>query len=107
METNELIEKVKQWGRKHKLTDPIMQFAKVNEEVGEIGHELTRGNNDSIEIEDAIGDTLVTVIILSDILGYDPIECLDMAYQTIAKRRGKTINRSFVKESWPYLLVDL
>ena len=45
-----------------------------------------------------MGDILVTLIILSKQLDIDLVECLDMAYKKIKKRKGKTINGTFVKE---------
>ena len=93
-----LIEVVINWGEEHNLHDPIMQFAKVNEEVGEIAHELTRNHLDTPEIKDAIGDSLVTLIILSNILGFDPVDCLAAAYEEIRDRKGITENGTFVKE---------
>lgn len=95
---DELIKQVTEWGRSHDLHDPVMQYAKVNEEIGEIAHEITRGNLDSDELKDAIGDSTVTLIILSDILGFDYIDCLMKAYSEIKDRKGKTENGSFVKE---------
>ena len=56
MDASSLIQEVVDWGRAKNLNDGLMQFAKVNEEVGEIAHELTRGNLKSPEIKDAIGD---------------------------------------------------
>lgn len=94
-----LIELVKDWGREKKIDNPIMQFAKVNEEVGEIAHELTRSRLQSPELVDAIGDTLVTIIILADILDIDLYDALSEAYDTIATRVGETKNGSFVKKT--------
>ena len=45
-----------------------------------------------------MGDILVTLIILSAQLDIDLTECLEMAYEKISKRKGKTINGLFVKE---------
>lgn len=98
MTTDELLEAVVKWGQDHNLHDPVMQFAKMNEEVGEIAHELTRGRVHTSEMEDALGDTMVTLVILADILGYDIIKCLEVAYNQIKDRHGKTIAGSFVKE---------
>lgn len=98
IDSNELIKQVVEWGRSHDLHDPVMQYAKVNEEIGEIAHEITRGNLSSEELKDAIGDSTVTLIILSDILGFDYIDCLMKAYSEIKERKGKTENGSFVKE---------
>jgi len=47
---------------------------------------------------DAIGDSLVTIIILADILGYNPVDCLQEAYDVISKRKGETKDGCFIKE---------
>ncbi len=94
-----------QWGREKGLDDPKAQLNKVMEEVGEIAHEITRNNYDLDALEqpdelfDAIGDTLVTVIILADILNIDPIAALQEAYGVIKNRKGKTENGTFVREN--------
>lgn len=44
-----------------------------------------------------MGDVFVTLIILCDQIGIDPVECLSMAYKKISKRTGKTINGQFIK----------
>lgn len=95
--TDELINDVLQWGVDKGLNDPKAQLNKVIEEVGEIAHEITRNKNGD-ELKDAIGDSLVTIIILSGICGYDPIECLARAYFEIKDRGGKTENGTFVKD---------
>jgi NTP pyrophosphatase (non-canonical NTP hydrolase) len=69
---------------------------KVMEEVGETTGALLKGKED--ELKDGIGDILVTVIILSQQLGYSPTECLQLAYDEIADRKGKTIDGVFVKD---------
>ena len=98
MTTDELIDAVVNWGRAKGLDNAVMQYAKMNEEVGEIAHELTRGNLKTAEMKDALGDTAVTLIILSDILGFDIVRCLELAYDEIKNRKGQTKDGSFVKE---------
>ena len=99
-----LFEEVKNWGIEKGLHDPVMQFAKINEEIGELAHELTRGHCGgenrvpSMQTVDAIGDILVTIIIFANIVGVEPLEALQLAYETIRDRKGTTINGSFVKE---------
>lgn len=95
---DELIDKVYEWFDDKGLDDPIMQYAKVNEEIGEIGHELTRNNFDGKAMVDALGDSFVTLIGMCHHLGIDPIECLSEAYMEIKDRKGKVIDGSFVKE---------
>ena len=97
METDELINNVIKWGRDKGLNDPKAQLNKVMEEVGEIAHEVSR-NRYGKEFRDAIGDTLVTVIILADIASAIPMGCLELAYREIRDRKGKTENGTFVKE---------
>lgn len=93
-----------QWGRDKGLDDPRAQLNKVIEEVGEIAHEITRNHYDleaseqPDELCDAIGDALVTIIILADILNMDPMACLEIAYEAIANRIGETKNGTFVKQ---------
>ena len=95
---NDLTVRINNWFDEKGLSDPVMQFAKLNEEVGEMAHELTRGNKDTDEMKDAIGDTFVTLVGMAHHLGLDLSECINMAYQSIRNRKGKVIEGSFVKE---------
>ena len=72
------------------------QFLKVAEELGELASAIAK--KDEEEIADAIGDTLVTLIILSAQLEFDPIACLNIAWDEIKDRKGKTVNGVFIKE---------
>lgn len=99
MDTNTLITNVIEWGREKQLHDPNKQFIKLVEEVGEVAHEISRNQYSSLAIEDGIGDTLVTIIILADILGYNPMECLELAYNEIKNRTGETKDGTFIKNS--------
>ena len=73
------------------------QFAKVVEEVAEIGTALGSGNE--AELIDAIGDTMVTLIILAKQNGLDIEVCLETAYNVIKNRTGKTVNGTFKKDN--------
>ena len=95
---NTLVTLVWEWFERHRLYDPIMQYAKMIEECGELAHELTRGHRKSLEIEDALGDILVTVIGMCHHLGYHPAHVLWDAYYEISKRKGRVVEGSFVKE---------
>lgn len=75
---------------------PEKQFLKVIEETGEIASALAKSKPKE-ELMDALGDTFVTLIILSQQLKLDPTECLQMAYDIISKRTGKTVAGVFVK----------
>lgn len=45
-----------------------------------------------------MGDIFVTLIVLCKQLGIDCVECLQLAYDKISKRKGKTVNGLFIKE---------
>lgn len=77
------------------------QMIKVVEEVGELAREVLKSERQIAprrELKDAIGDVLVTIIILAHQMGLDPEECLAMAYNEISGRTGRTVNGVFVKD---------
>lgn len=96
---NDLTVRIYNWFDNKGLHDPVMQFAKLNEEVGEMAHELTRGRKDSEEMKDSLGDVFVTLVGMAHHLDLDLSECINMAYQEIRYRKGKVIDGSFVKEN--------
>lgn len=91
--------KIKQWAidRKLHVANPINQMLKLTEEVGELAGAIAKQKNS--DIEDALGDIQVVLIVLSMQLGFDLDECLEQAYEVIKNRKGKMINGTFVKES--------
>jgi len=85
------------------------QFMKFIEEVFEFKTEydilwyevrrqggISKDNVRPLMIE--MGDIFVTLIVLCNQIGIEPIKCLDMAYEKIKDRTGKTIDGVFVKE---------
>lgn len=98
MTTDELIDAVKRWGKAHQINNPYRQLNKVTEELGEWSHEICRDNFDTPEAKDACGDVLVTVILLADICGIDPVKCLDGALEVISVRKGVTSEGMFIKD---------
>ena len=99
----DLITKINHWAdeRNLKQADPKIQWMRITEEVGEIRDVLlkpTKFNEPKAALKDAIGDTLVTIIVLAHQLDLDVIECLNIAYEEIKNRKGKMINGTFVKE---------
>lgn len=95
---NELVLNVWNWFEERGLNDPVMQMVKVQEEVGELAHEISRARYDTPEVVDALGDILVTVIGMCHHLNIEPGYALTTAYHEIKNRKGKVINGSFVKE---------
>ena len=98
MNLEKLVAKVEQWSKDRGLdqADSAKQYLKVAEEVGEVAAALAR--NDKHELEDGIGDVLVTLIILGQQNDLSIERCLNTAYQEIADRKGKMINGVYVKE---------
>ena len=97
MTTDELIGAIAVWGQEHGIDNPDKQTVKLLEECGELAHEIARGRYNSKATEDAIGDIGVVLIILADILGYDFVDCLLLAYNEIKDRTGHTEDGSFIK----------
>lgn len=120
MNFKKLQEKVLEWADDKDLLhceNADTQFGKFIEEVFEFKTEFEVWklykkfkHNESIEQDFSIeeierwknlklemGDIFVTLIILCEDLGIDPIVCLEMAYKKISKRHGRTINGTFVK----------
>lgn len=99
---SELITKVNEWAISHGLdkSNPKTQWMKVTEEVGEIRDVFlkpTDFEDPEWSLKDAIGDSIVTLIVLCLQLGYDVEECLTIAYNDIKDRTGVTIDDNFVK----------
>lgn len=100
---SDLINKINHWAdeRNLKQADPKIQWMRVTEEVGEIRDVLlkpTKFTEPQAALKDAIGDTLVTIIVLAHQLDLDVTECLNIAYEEIKNRKGKMINGTFIKE---------
>jgi len=82
------------------------QFMKFIEEVFEFRYEMERYKRDVGEMKRLsldkakveMGDIFVTLIILCKQLGISPTESLQMAYEKISKRKGKTIGGMFYKQ---------
>ena len=98
----ELIDKVNEWAISHGLDkgNPKVEWMKVTEEVGEIRDVFLKPHDfadPEWSLKDAIGDSIVTLIVLCLQLGYDVEECLTIAYNDIKDRKGVMIDDNFVK----------
>ena len=73
---------------------------KVTEEVGEIRDVFLKPYDfadPEWSLKDAIGDSIVTLVVLCLQLGYDVEECITIAYNDIKDRQGVMIDDNFVK----------
>ncbi len=75
---------------------PAAQSLKTLEESVELVNAIYK--EDRIEIIDAMGDIMVTLIIQAKMQGIALEECLNSAYNIINKRTGKMINGQFIKD---------
>jgi len=99
MNFEELSDNVLSWAQDKNIlskNNAPKQIIKVMEEVGETAGALLKGNQE--ELKDGLGDSFVTLIILSKQLGFTPSECLEAAWNEIKDRTGKTVDGVFVKE---------
>ena len=74
-----------------------VQYLKLIEETGELAQALLK--KDKAEIQDAIGDM---VVVLTSIAKFEDMfieDCIKSAYDVIAKRTGKMVNGTFVKDA--------
>jgi hypothetical protein len=109
MEYKQLEEKVIQWGADKGIlekSNPIRQLQKTQEELNETMQALVqfadaktdKAKQDALdEVIDGIGDMLVTIILLSKIVGVETVPCLESAYNIISKRNGTMVDGFFVK----------
>ena len=85
----ELINKVAQWGADRMITkngSSMSQGIKTLEETTELLDALNTNNKPMIK--DAIGDIIVTLVMVAEIEGVTIEECLAQAYDEIKDRRG-------------------
>jgi NTP pyrophosphatase (non-canonical NTP hydrolase) len=76
--------------------NPAAQSEKTKEEVEELIQAIK--DNNPVEIKDALGDILVTIIIQAEMQGLHLEDCLETAYNVIAKRTGKMVDGQFLKD---------
>ena len=100
-----LVKDVEQWFKDKGIiekSDPKSQFLKTMSEIGEVADAINQDNKD--ELIDGIGDVLVTLIGVCMMKNVNIIECLEVAYNVISKRRGKMVNGVFIKDERNYQL---
>jgi len=100
MDYNQLEALVIEWAENKGILEKATTAAQANktmEECQELIDAIQDDNRD--EISDALGDILVTIIIQAKMQNMSLVECLEGAYNVIAKRTGKMVNGQFVKDA--------
>jgi NTP pyrophosphatase (non-canonical NTP hydrolase) len=93
-------EKIRIWADERGLYDkgdPKTQALKLVEEVGETCRAILKGND--MEIIDGIGDCVVVLTNLAELIGEPIEECIEQAYMEIKNRKGKMVNGTYVKDA--------
>ena len=95
----EIFDRIRIWANERGLYDkgdPKTQYIKLMEETGEIGRAILK--DDTEQIIDGIGDAVVVLTNLAELVGVPIEECIQEAYNVISKRKGKMFNGTFVKD---------
>ena len=94
-----MFELIRQWAENRGLYekgDPKTQALKLVEEVGETCRAILKGND--MEAIDGIGDCVVVLTNLAELLGESIEGCIEQAYFEIKDRTGKMENGTFKKD---------
>jgi NTP pyrophosphatase (non-canonical NTP hydrolase) len=100
MSYSEIEMKIIQWGEARKIVQnatALSQAIKTLEETTELLDAINRKNLP--DAKDAVGDIVVTLIMVCAVLDIDLVECLHGAYDEIKDRKGYlTPEGTFIKE---------
>ena len=77
--------------------DSKTQYIKLMEEAGELAEALLKKNKE--EVQDAIGDMVIVLTSIARFEGMFIEDCIQSAYDVVAKRTGKMVNGTFVKDA--------
>ena len=95
----ETFNSIRRWANDRNLihgATPVAQYAKLLEEIGELGRALIEG--DDKKRIDSIGDCVVVLTILASQHADTIEDCIKSAYEEIKDRKGRMIDGKFVKE---------
>ena len=100
MDYNQLEALVIEWAKNKGILEKATTAAQANKTMEECQELIDAIQDDNREeIADALGDILVTIIIQAKMQNMSLVECLEGAYNIIAKRTGKMVNGQFVKDA--------
>jgi NTP pyrophosphatase (non-canonical NTP hydrolase) len=100
MDYNQLEALVIEWAANKGILEKATTAAQANKTMEECQELIDAIKDDNREeIADALGDILVTIIIQAKMQNMSLVECLEGAYNIIAKRTGKMVDGQFVKDA--------
>ena len=91
---------IREWAQERGLYDggdPKTQALKLVEEVGETCRAILK--EDAVEMIDGIGDCVVVLTNLAELIGTPIEDCIEIAYNEIKDRKGKMDNGTFKKDA--------
>jgi NTP pyrophosphatase (non-canonical NTP hydrolase) len=94
-----IFDHIRQWAKNrgiYEKGDPKTQLIKLYEESGELSQAILKDDKEGII--DAIGDSVVVLTNLAELVGTDIETCIAAAYAEISSRTGRMINGTFVKD---------
>lgn len=71
------------------------QMVKLMEETGELARAILKGDKELIK--DSLGDSVVVLVSIAKMSGFNLEECIQSAYNEISSRTGKMENGDFKK----------
>lgn len=87
------------WAEARKIvpnSTPETQLLKAISEIGELADATIKGQRE--DIIDAVGDTMVCLIIYCALQNLNLVDCMEVAYDSIKNRKGTLLeNGVFVK----------
>ena len=92
-------DKIRDWAEERGLYakgDTKTQALKLMEEAGEICRAVLKNDHD--QIIDGIGDCVVVLTNLAELINVPIEDCIDVAYDEIKNRKGKMVNGTFKKD---------
>ena len=90
---------IREWAEERGLYangDPKTQALKLVEEVGETCRAILKEDYD--EVVDGIGDCVVVLTNLAELMDVNIEDCIAAAYEEIRNRKGKMVNGTFKKD---------
>ena len=90
---------IRDWANERGLYDkgdPKTQTLKLMEEAGEICRAVLKNDHD--QVIDGIGDCVVVLTNLAELINVPIEDCIDVAYDEIKNRKGKMVNGTFKKD---------
>jgi NTP pyrophosphatase (non-canonical NTP hydrolase) len=98
-QSNPRFDLIREWAQSRGIYDggdPKTQALKLVEEVGETCRAILK--EDASEMIDGIGDCVVVLTNLAELIGTPIEECIDAAYDEIKDRTGKIVNGTYKKD---------